>query len=88
MKAGADTSLPAAAQPAGKKLPRVAIVSAGQPLAEMLGPDPIAPDCRAFVYTLRDRGWIDGQTLNALGGPRSSSRATFTSPAESRNICR
>jgi len=57
------TPPPAVAQPAGKRLLRVAVVSAGQPLAEMLGPDPVAPDYRAFVHTLRDRGWIDGQTV-------------------------
>src|SRR5262249_37554101 len=51
------------AQSAGKRLPRVAVVSSGQPLAEMVGPDPIAPDYRAFIHTLSDRGWIDGQTV-------------------------
>jgi putative ABC transport system substrate-binding protein len=55
--------LAAEAQQAGKKLPRVVIVSAGQPLAEMLGPDPIAPDYRLLIHTLRDRGWMDGQTV-------------------------
>ena len=55
--------LPAAAQPTGKKLPRVALVFSTTPVTEMLGPDPVAPDARAFVHALRDRGWIDGRTV-------------------------
>jgi putative tryptophan/tyrosine transport system substrate-binding protein len=57
------TPLAVKAEQAGKRLPRVTIVSAGQPLAEMLGPDPIAPDYRLLIHTLRDRGWVDGQTV-------------------------
>ena len=57
------TSSPAAAQPAGKKLPRVAFVYGGTPVAEMLGPNPVSPDFRMFLHTLRDRGWLDGQTV-------------------------
>jgi hypothetical protein len=51
------------AQPAGKKLPRVVLVFSTMPVAEMLGPDPMDPGARAFVHTLRDRGWIDGHTV-------------------------
>ncbi len=50
-------------QPAGKKLPRVGFVYAGTPVAEMLGPDPVSPDFRMFLHTLRDRGWIDGRSV-------------------------
>ena len=57
------TALPAAAQPAGKKLPRVALIFSTTPVAEMQGPDPVAPDARVFVHALRDRGWLDGQTV-------------------------
>ena len=57
------TSVPAAAQPAGKKQPRVAFIFAGTPVAEMQGTEPAAPDFREFLHTLRDRGWIDGQTV-------------------------
>jgi putative ABC transport system substrate-binding protein len=57
------TTLPAAAQPTGKKLPRVALVFSTTPVTEMLGPDPLAPDARAFVHGLRDRGWVDGHTV-------------------------
>jgi putative tryptophan/tyrosine transport system substrate-binding protein len=56
------TTLPAAAQPTGKKLPRVALVFSTTPVTEMLGPDPLAPHARAFVHGLRDRGWVDGHT--------------------------
>ncbi len=56
-------ALPSEAQPAGKKLPRVVLVFSTTPVAEMLGPDPVALDARAFVHALRDRGWIDGQTV-------------------------
>jgi putative ABC transport system substrate-binding protein len=53
----------APAQPAGKKLPRVALIFSTTPVTEMQGPDPAAPDARVFVHALRDRGWVDGQTV-------------------------
>src|SRR5215510_14639092 len=55
--------LAAHAQRPAKKQPRVTLVFSTTPVAEMLGPDPIAPDARAFVHALRDSGWVDGQTV-------------------------
>src|SRR5262245_39228517 len=50
-------------KPTGKKLPRVTFIFAGTPVADMQGPEPVAPDFREFLHTLRARGWIDGQTV-------------------------
>ena len=55
--------LAADAQPAGKKLPRVAVVLTTSPVAEMAGPDPIHPHVRGFVHGLRDLGWVDGRAI-------------------------
>jgi len=54
--------LPAAAQPASR-LPRVARISVGAPLAQMVGPDPIDANARGFVHGLRDLGWVDGRNV-------------------------
>src|SRR5262245_40060761 len=51
------------AQPVRRKLPRVTFIFGGIPVAEMQGPEPVAPDFREFLHTLRDRGWIEGQTV-------------------------
>ena len=55
-------SLPSAAQQP-KRLPVVALVFGAAPLAEVVGPDPIAPPARGFVRGLRDLGWIDGRNV-------------------------
>src|SRR5262249_11486752 len=55
--------LVAGAQPAGKLLPRVAVVITTSPVGELQGPNPVHPHVRAFVHGLRDLGWIDGQTI-------------------------
>ncbi len=53
---------PALAQRANR-LPRVARISTEAPLAEMVGPDPINREARAFVHGLRDLGWVDGRNV-------------------------
>jgi putative ABC transport system substrate-binding protein len=55
--------LAAQAQQAVSKLPRVVLIFTTTPVADMVGPDPIALDARAFVHALRNRGWIDGKTV-------------------------
>jgi len=55
-------SLAAAAQPAGR-MPRIAIVSGGLPVAQMLGPDPVQPWVRAFIHGMRALGYVDGQNV-------------------------
>jgi putative tryptophan/tyrosine transport system substrate-binding protein len=60
--AGAGSSLPAAAQSPRK--PVVALVMTGISEAEIVGPDPSFPPARAYVYELRDLGWIDKQTIS------------------------
>ena len=67
-------ALPAAAQQS-KRLPVVAIVFAGPPMAEVAGPDPVHPVARGLVHGLRDLGWIDGSNIviqrhTALGVPQ------------------
>jgi putative ABC transport system substrate-binding protein len=52
----------AQAQPVGN-VPVVAFVVSTTPVAEMSGPDPIAPAARAFLHGLRDLGWIDGRNV-------------------------
>jgi putative ABC transport system substrate-binding protein len=54
--------LVARAQPAPRR-PVVAFVHSVIPPAEMAGLDPISPLARAFVHGLRDRGWIEEQTV-------------------------
>ena len=39
-----------------EKLPRVALVFAGVPIADMTGAEPNSPIARAFVHGLRDTG--------------------------------
>src|SRR5262249_4974166 len=50
------------AQQAGK-VHRVGLVSAGTPLSEMTGPEPVSPSVRAFVQGLRALGYVEGQNL-------------------------
>ena len=50
-----------AQQPA--KVPRIALVSANNPVAEITGPHPASPSARAFLDAMRELGWIDGQNI-------------------------
>jgi ABC-type uncharacterized transport system substrate-binding protein len=50
-----------AQQPA--KVPRIALVSANNPVAEITGPHPASPSARAFLEAMRGLGWIDGQNI-------------------------
>ena len=54
--------LAARAQPA-PRLPVVAFVHAVT-WTDMVGSDPASPLARAFVHGLRDRGWVEGQTVS------------------------
>src|SRR5262245_66043075 len=45
------------------KLPTVALVFGGVPVADIAGAEPISPLARAFVHGLRDLGWIDGANV-------------------------
>ena len=62
LSAAAAFPLKARAGEAGR-LPVVALVFGATPLAEMAGPEPLAPTARAFLYGLRDHGWIEGKTI-------------------------
>jgi putative ABC transport system substrate-binding protein len=71
---GVATAWPALAQQP-KRLPVVAFVLGVAPVAGMTGADPAISFVRAFVYGLRDLGWIDGRTVvierrSAEGEPR------------------
>jgi putative ABC transport system substrate-binding protein len=54
--------LAAEAQPTGK-VPRIALVFANAPLADITGPRPAQPNARAFLEAMRELGWIDGQNI-------------------------
>src|SRR5215469_2869554 len=60
--AAAAWPLAARAQPA-PRLPVVAFVHAVIPWTDMVGSDPASPLARAFLHGLRDRGWVEGQTV-------------------------
>ena len=45
------------------KVYRVGLISLGNPLSEMAGPEPVSPDVRAFVQGLRALGYVEGQNL-------------------------
>lgn len=45
------------------KVYRVALVFAGSPLSEMVGPDPVHPGARTIVHGLRALGYVEGQNL-------------------------
>src|SRR6516165_7031014 len=60
--AAAAWPLTVRAQPAPRR-PVVGFVHAVIPWTEMVGADPVSPLARAFVYRLRDLGWVDGQTV-------------------------
>ena len=46
-----------------KKLPRVAVVFFGVPMAELTGADPASPLARTFVHALRDLGLVEGRNI-------------------------
>ena len=62
LSAAAAFPLTARAGEAGR-LPVVGFVLGAVPLAEMAGPDPIAPVAAAFLHGLRDHGWIEGSNI-------------------------
>ena len=45
-----------------RKVPRVGVLFAGAPIADISGPNP-NPVIRAFVEGMRDLGWVDGQNI-------------------------
>ena len=49
--------------PAGKRLPRVALVWTAVPEAEMAGPEPINPHARAIIHGMRDLGLVEGRNV-------------------------
>ena len=54
--------LAAEAQPTGK-VPRIVLVFANTPVADITGPRPAQPNARAFLEAMRELGWIDGQNI-------------------------
>lgn len=50
-----------AQQPAN--VPRVALIFTTSPVSEMIGPDPIHPNARAFVHAFRDLGYVEGRNI-------------------------
>jgi putative ABC transport system substrate-binding protein len=55
--------LPARAQLPASKVHRVGWISQAPPVSRMTGPDPIDRAARAFVYTLRELGYVEGRNL-------------------------
>jgi putative tryptophan/tyrosine transport system substrate-binding protein len=53
---------PAEAQPTGK-VPRIELLFANTPQAEITGAQPASPYARAFLEGMRDLGWVDGQNI-------------------------
>ncbi|MBV9192328.1 MAG: ABC transporter substrate-binding protein [Betaproteobacteria bacterium] len=60
--------VPAHAQ-SSAKVPRVALILATTPQAEMTGPVPASPIVRAFLQSMRERGYVEGK--NWILDPRS-----------------
>src|SRR5215831_20923324 len=54
--------LAAMAQSAGKVY-RVALMFTSSRVSDMAGPEPIVPTARAFLYALRDLGYVEGRNL-------------------------
>ena len=54
--------LPADAQPERKR-PRIALLFANTPAADITGPQPASREARAFLEGMRDLGWVDGQNI-------------------------
>jgi putative ABC transport system substrate-binding protein len=46
-----------------RKLPRIALVVANSPVADITGPLPTDSSTRAFLEGMRELGWIDGQNI-------------------------
>ena len=47
----------------GKERPRIALVFANAPEANLIGPSPSNPMARAFLEKMGELGWVDGQNL-------------------------
>ena len=56
------TPLAVEAQPDGKR-PRIALLFANTPAADITGPQPVLREARAFLDGMRDLGWLDGQNI-------------------------
>ena len=54
--------LTAIAQPTGKVY-RVGLIFVSSRVSDMAGPEPIVPTARAFLYALRDLGYVEGRNL-------------------------
>jgi putative ABC transport system substrate-binding protein len=54
--------LAAEAQPERKR-PRIALLFANTPAADITGPQPVLREARAFLDGMRDLGWLDGQNI-------------------------
>jgi ABC-type uncharacterized transport system substrate-binding protein len=52
------------------RVPRVALILATTPPADMAGPEPISPIVRAFLQSMRERGYVEGR--NWILDPRSA----------------
>ena len=59
----AGWSRPICAQQSTGKVYRVGLIFTTTPVSEMAGPRPIHPGFRAFVQTLRELGYVEGQNL-------------------------
>jgi len=44
-------------------VPRIALLFANTPTAEIMGPQPTSPYLIAFLKGMRDLGWLDGQNI-------------------------
>jgi len=61
---GAVLTAPFAAEAKqARSTPRIARVFANTPEAEITGPNPTSPYIRAFLQTMRELGWTDGQNI-------------------------
>jgi putative ABC transport system substrate-binding protein len=54
--------LAAEAQPERRR-PRIALLFANTPAADITGPQPVLREARAFLDGMRDLGWLDGQNI-------------------------
>ncbi len=62
--AGGFLAVPLAAEgQQAAKVHRVGFILTTSPVSEMAGPDPIHPLAKAFVHSLRDLGYVEGQSL-------------------------
>src|SRR5215472_9586878 len=62
--AGALLATPLAAKAQQvKKSPRIAVIFANYPEAELASPNPTSRHARAFLEGMHELGWIDGQNI-------------------------